>query len=264
MIRGLSSHSDALALPAPGGLENAEGSVDPRPVDRVLPLPVHSAAASVARPESLLTGPPTGRFGAAEGDPRALLASAAGGDEASCRRIYRDHVDRVHRTVSRILGSHDADVDDVVQQTFLAALEASRKGGFDGRSKLSTFLIGIASRRALDAARERQRRSRWGRLPAFFDGLVPSRKEHPSDLDDRSFAVWALDQLSPEQRQAFVLHAVEGHTLQEMADMTGTGISTLHARVQSARKKLDALVAPIVSGEPEAPTDRTSDEEVPR
>lgn len=181
---------------------------------------------------------------AAEGaDARALLAAAAAGDTAAFRRVYRENVDKVHRTVQRILGASDGDVDDVVQQTFLAALEAARKDGFDGRSKLSTFLLGIASRRALDAARERQRRARWSRIPVI-GALLPAPKAQPSDVEDRGFAVWALGHLSPEQRQAFVLFAVEGHTLQEISDMTGTGLSTLHARVQAARKKLDALLVP--------------------
>lgn len=188
----------------------------------------------------------TGRFSAASGaDARAVLGAAAAGDQAACRRIYRENVDKVYRTVQRILGSSDADVDDVVQQTFLAALEAAKKGGFDGRSKLSTFLVGIASRRALDAARERQRRARWSRVPVI-GALLPGRKEHPSDVEDKGFAAWALAHLSPEQRQAFVLHEVEGHTLQEIADMTGTGISTLHARIQAARKRLDTLVLPAL------------------
>jgi RNA polymerase sigma-70 factor (ECF subfamily) len=194
----------------------------------------------------------TGRFGALPGpvqgaEARAVLAAAAAGDASACRRVYRDNVDKVYRTVQRILGASDADVDDVVQQTFLAAFEASRRDAFDGRSKLSTFLIGIASRRALDAARERQRRARWSRVP-ILGALVPGRPAHPSDAEDRGFAAWALSQLSPEQRQVFVLHEVEGHTLQEIADMTGTGISTLHARLQAGRKKLDALVGPALEG----------------
>ena len=49
-----------------------------------------------------------------------------------------------------------------------------------------------------------------------------------------------LQVLTPDQRTVFVLKEVEGHTLQEIADLTGVGISTLHARLQAARKRLDA------------------------
>lgn len=224
-----------------GGVEIRALSADPPGVDGFAPP---SSSAPGPRSAGALGEAMTGPRAALEGpDARALLAAAAAGDTAAFRRVYRENVDRVHRTVQRILGPSDGDVDDVVQQTFLAALEAARKDGFDGRSKLSTFLLGIASRRALDAARERQRRARWSRIPVI-GALLPAPKAQPSDVEDRGFAAWALGHLSPEQRQAFVLHAVEGHTLQEIADMTGIGVSTLHARVQAARKKLDALLVP--------------------
>lgn len=236
-------------------LENGGDAGDPSSVQRANPLPPsppgHRPDPASPRVPSLRSLP--GAVGAAmneglgiEGPAgRALLLAAAAGDEASSRRLYRENVDRVHRTVVRILGAADGDVDDVVQQTFLAALLAAPR--FDGRSKLSTFLIGIASRRALDAARERQRRARWGRLPDWAQALVPTRRERPADLEDRTFAMWALGHLTPEQRQVFVLHEVEGHTLQEIFDMTGTGISTLHARLQAGKKRLDAVVRPADS-----------------
>jgi RNA polymerase sigma-70 factor (ECF subfamily) len=53
----------------------------------------------------------------------------------------------------------------------------------------------------------------------------------------------ALAQLTPDQRTVFVLHAVEGYTFKEIQEMTGVGISTLHARLKAARKRLDKLVS---------------------
>ncbi|MDQ3033106.1 MAG: RNA polymerase sigma factor [Myxococcota bacterium] len=175
-------------------------------------------------------------------DDHALLARAAAGDDVAVRRLYRDHVDRIHRTVARILGSDDSDVEDVVQQTFLAALDGAAR--FDGRSKVSTWIIGIATRRALDQSRERWRRSRWQRVGEMVGlGRAAAR---PDDLhDSRALAEWALAKLTPEQRTVFVLHEVEGHTLAEISAMTSTGISTLHARLVAGRKRLDAALATI-------------------
>ena len=103
----------------------------------------------------------TGSFLAIEGGvdaDEALLRDAARGNDQAVRQLYRAHVDRVYRCVGRILGPSDPDVDDVVQQTFLASLDGADR--FDGRSKVSTWLVGIATRRALDATRARQRRRR--------------------------------------------------------------------------------------------------------
>lgn len=175
-------------------------------------------------------------------EERVLLMRAVAGDDAAVRRLYRDHVDRIFRTVARILGSDDADVEDVVQQTFLAALDGAER--FDGRSKVSTWLIGIATRRALDQSRERWRRTRWQRVGEMVGlGRAEAR---PDDLhDSRSLAEWALSKLTPEQRTVFVLHEVEGHTLAEISTMTSTGISTLHARLVAGRKRLDAALASL-------------------
>jgi len=168
---------------------------------------------------------------------RERLLAAAEGDQDAMRHIYRAHVDMVFRTASRVLGASDGDVDDVVQHTFLAAVQSAES--FDGRSKLSTWLVGIATRRALDHARARHRRGRWDTLKEWV-GLTPIVPAPDAQHESRTTAERALDALTLDQRTAFVLHEVEGHTLQEISDMTGVGISTLHARLGAARKRLDA------------------------
>lgn len=168
-----------------------------------------------------------------------LLRRAAAGDEAAVRGLFREHASRIHRTVARILGASDPDVEDVVQQVFLASLEGADR--FDGRSKVSTWLVGIATRRALDQARHRWRRNRWHRIGERVGLGRPAERPdiRRSALDQ---AEVALAELTPEQRTVFVLHEVEGYTLKEISEMTSTGISTLHARLKAARKRLDAVI----------------------
>ena len=185
----------------------------------------------------------TGPFVAIEGGRspgEARLREAAAGDERAVRELYREHVERVHRCVARILGPADPDVEDVVQQTFLAALDGA--GGFDGRSKVSTWIVGIATRRALDAARARHRRRRWGKITEWV-GLGRPASSPDARHDALSQAEAALAALNPDQRTVFVLKEVEGYTFQEIADMTGTGISTLHARLKAARRRIDDHLA---------------------
>ena len=56
-----------------------------------------------------------------------------------------------------------------------------------------------------------------------------------------------LAELTPEQRTVFVLHQVEGYTFKEISEMTGVGISTLHARLKAARKRIDDKLAEIAA-----------------
>jgi RNA polymerase sigma-70 factor (ECF subfamily) len=175
---------------------------------------------------------------AATDEERDLLVRAASGDELAVRELFRTHVARLHRQAARILGSDDPDVEDVVQQAFLAALDGA--GKFDGRSSLSTWLFGITTRRALDAARSRWRRQRWSRM-AQSVGLGSAALQPDQDYQLRSDAEMLLGKLAPELRLVFVLHDVEGYTFAEISGMTGVGISSLHGRLMSARKRLDRM-----------------------
>jgi RNA polymerase sigma-70 factor (ECF subfamily) len=200
-------------------------------------------AATSGRLPDVRTTTANGRLASIAGgleEDATLLRAAAAGDEHAVQALYRAHVDRVHRCVARILGPNDSDVEDVIQQVFLAALEGA--ASFDGRSRVSTWIIGIAMRRALDAARSRHRRARWARVSARV-GLGRPELQPDAQLDALSVAQAALAQLSLDQRTVFVLHAVEGYTFNEISEMTGTGISTLHARLKAARARIDAYLA---------------------
>lgn len=162
------------------------------------------------------------------------------GDEAAVRQLFRTHVDRLHRHASRILGVDDPDVEDVVQQTFMAALDGA--ASFDGRSQVSTWLFGIVTRRALDAARGRWRRQRWSRLTEVVGmGFAGGQPDRAFDAVDEATAL--LARLSPEQRLVFVMHDVEGYTFAEISGLTDVGISTLHSRLKAARSKLGDQLA---------------------
>jgi len=197
----------------------------------------------------------------ASAEDRVWLARAAQGDEAAVRKLYRTHLGKLHRHAARILGASDPDVEDVVQQAFLAALDGAAK--FDGRSSVQTWLFGIVTRRALDAARARYRRRRFSRLLASvgvggvggvgggFGGAqdamayhpAPDRAYHAANEAERTLAV-----LTPMQRVVFVLHDIEGYTFAEISGLTDVGISTLHGRLLAARKAIDAYVEQIEQG----------------
>ena len=177
-------------------------------------------------------------------EERALLVRAGQGDESAVRKLYRAHISKLQRHAGRILGATDPDVEDVVQQAFLAALDGAAK--FDGRSSVQTWLFGIVTRRALDAARARYRRRRFSRLLSSV-GLGGAHHGHQAAPDKAyqaaSEAERTLAVLSPLQRVVFVLHDIEGYTFAEISGLTDVGISTLHGRLLSARKSIDAQVS---------------------
>ncbi|MET0386384.1 MAG: RNA polymerase sigma factor [Polyangiales bacterium] len=195
-----------------------------------------------SRQQPLKTDPRSAAPHAHDGrdDDRELLARAAGGDEAAVRKLYRGHLGKLQRHAARILGSTDPDVEDVVQQAFLAALDGAAK--FDGRSSVQTWLFGIVTRRALDAARARYRRRRFSRLLSSV-GLGNNDQPSPDHAYQAASEVErTLASLSPLQRAVFVLHDIEGYTFAEISGLTDVGISTLHGRLLAARKCIDEEV----------------------
>jgi RNA polymerase sigma-70 factor (ECF subfamily) len=173
-------------------------------------------------------------------EDRALLARAASGDEVAVRRLYRNHIGKLQRHAARILGATDPDVEDVVQQAFLAALDGAAK--FDGRSSVQTWLFGIVTRRALDSARARYRRHRFSRILASV-GLTGHDQPSPDHTYQTANEIERmLATLSPLQRVVFVLHDIEGYTFAEISGLTDVGISTLHGRLLAARKCIDDQV----------------------
>lgn len=179
--------------------------------------------------------------GPSHDEDRVLLERAAAGDEQAVRALYRTHVAKLQRQAARVLGANDPDVEDVVQQAFLAALDGASR--FDGRSSVQTWLFGIVTRRALDAARSRYRRQRFARLVGTFGfhsevSAPPDTAYHAGAEAERLLAA-----LPPLQRTVFVLHDVEGYTFAEISGLIDVGISTLHGRLIAARKRLDALSA---------------------
>jgi RNA polymerase sigma-70 factor (ECF subfamily) len=180
-------------------------------------------------------------------DERELLARAAAGEEAAVRQLYRANVGKLLRHAARILGRNDPDVEDVVQQSFLAALEGA--GKFDGRSSVQSWLFGIVTRRALDAARSRWRRHKFSRLAAMvgFGERSVAAAEH--SYAAASEAEELLAQLPPLYRAVFVLHDVEGYTFAEISGLTDVRVSTLHGRLLAARKLIDELSQNVRGGD---------------
>jgi len=84
----------------------------------------------------------------------ALLSRVAAGDRAAFRSMYERYFDRLFRFVHRIVDHFDQ-VEEIVNDTMYVVW--SKADTFAGRSRVSTWLFGIAYRKSLKAL-EKQRR----------------------------------------------------------------------------------------------------------
>ena len=83
-------------------------------------------------------------------DERNLTAGFRRGDPETLRLAYREFAPRVHGFALRLTGQR-LDAEDLTQEVFIAA--CAGRAGYDGRSRLITWLLGIAIRRWRDMNR---------------------------------------------------------------------------------------------------------------
>jgi RNA polymerase sigma factor (sigma-70 family) len=162
-----------------------------------------------------------------------LVLAARKGDFAAFSALHRRYSPVLYRRLSRLVGT-GPDVDDVIQEVFLQLhLSLDR---YDPSRPLINWLQRIARNVAFSHLRKR---------PAELDpiglaGLHCSQDEwrRLSSRDRLRLLDAVLNQMSPEARDAFVMFAVEGLTLAEIAEICDEPLNTIAARVRRARERL--------------------------
>lgn len=159
------------------------------------------------------------------------------------RRLYRAHARQVWRTLAR-LGVPPQLIEDAVQDVFLIAQE--RLGTFEGRSRESTWLIGIAVRVAAGLRRTAHRVTSPLEEEPADSGLSPH------EVLERRRALEALDAtlsaLADEQREVVVLMELERMSAPDVAEVLGVKLNTVYSRLRLGRLALKrALNAEEVS-----------------
>ena len=163
-----------------------------------------------------------------------LALAARAGDAAAQAALVRATQTDVWRFAAALVDPGAA--DDLTQETFLRAFRAL--SGFEGRSSVRTWLLGIARRTCADHLRTVVRQRRLdARLAAEAWTAVPA-----PDPAHRLSTAALLDALSPERRTAFVLTQVIGLSYAEAAGIEDVPVGTIRSRVARARDDLIAAV----------------------
>jgi RNA polymerase sigma-70 factor (ECF subfamily) len=159
-----------------------------------------------------------------------LVAACATGDRAARSLLFERHVDAVHRFVARMRSSDADAVDDLVQQTFLAAFQAAAK--FRGEHARG-WLYGIAANIVRNYARREIRRKRA--LTVVAEIAPVQSLADPAVLARLPDAIAGLPH---DLRAAFVLVDLEGEKGCDAAEALAVPEGTLWRRVFHARRAL--------------------------
>jgi RNA polymerase sigma-70 factor (ECF subfamily) len=170
----------------------------------------------------------------------AIVARLAAGDLGALGELYDRHHEAVRAFLARAT-SNAADVDDLLQNTFLGAAHIVTK--YDGRASCRPWLIGIAANLV-------QRRGRTMgqmlRLLTRFAAERPSARDpHPQieARDGLQRVVEAIDRMSPGKRVVVLMAELEGQSCQEIADALGIAIGTVWGRLHEARRAIHAALS---------------------
>lgn len=125
-----------------------------------------------------------------------------------------------------------SDGDDLFQEAVLRAL---RK--LDGLREDGAFR-GWLYRVIISVHRNRLRGAFWRRLLPIGDEHTRTLATHDADLGSAERARVALATLPAEQREAIVLHDIEGWRVEEIAELEGTSISAIKSRLSRGRERL--------------------------
>jgi RNA polymerase sigma-70 factor (ECF subfamily) len=196
------------------------------------------------------------RFGrasdpAAEGaDPEAsLVARIAAGDERVFAEFYVLYRRRLARFLGRVIASPDT-VDELINDVmFVVWQDASR---FELRSRVSTWVFGIAWHKALKALERQKRKEAPQRLAP--EGLPAAERLAAPDrntLEDRDWLRRGLDRLPPEQRLVVELTFYVGCSYAEIAAIAHCPVNTVKTRMFHARQKLHDILQALDATGPE-------------
>lgn len=182
-----------------------------------------------------------------------LLAALKEGNPAAYEQLVREHGGPMLLVARRFLG-HQQDAEEVVQDAFLSAFKAIE--GFEGNSKLSTWLHRIVVNAALMKLRTKKRKPERpieDLLPRFESDGHRVKPEPVwgitvdtavQDRENREVVRRSIGELPESYRTVLLLRDIEQLSTEETAARLDLSIAAVKTRLHRARQALKTLLDP--------------------
>lgn len=166
---------------------------------------------------------------------RAVESLRQGSAEAF-QFLYQKYHNKVYRFCFRLLGSEQA-AKDAFQETFIKVYE--KRKTFNGEN-FSAWLFTIARHTCYNMMRAKKEHS-------TFDETFHAKRMTPTtDFGLKKALESAIEQLSDNYKEAFILREYEELTYEEIAEILDIELSLAKIRVFRARRKLRKILKPII------------------
>ena len=179
-----------------------------------------------------------------------LVAQAQGGNLEAFEELVRRHTQLVYRTLMAILGN-PADAQDAMQDTLLSAFK--HIGGFQGRSKFSTWLVSIARNSAFQRLRrgknvESLDEGAYNEEKDFRPRQVMAWQDNPEQFYSRSEIRQLVERgilaLPANYRAVVMLRDIQQLSTDEVAQQLGLSVPTVKTRLLRGRLMLREWLSP--------------------
>lgn len=173
-----------------------------------------------------------------------LLRMVANKDKRAFEALYKRYYHRIAQFAVRIVRQPDI-AEEVVDDTMFAIWRSA--SAFEGRSNVSTWLLGVAYRRALKTLQRNRKHQNvdgddevLGRQP---DNHPDTNPEEVSNVDKLQQVLHkGIEKLSDDHRVAMQMTAM-GYSYAEISEIVGCPHNTVKTRVFHARRQLRGFLA---------------------
>lgn len=177
-------------------------------------------------------------------DEAALVRRVQARDEMAFREVVERYQSKVFSIIYGILRNHN-DAEDIAQQVFAKIYFSIRN--FDFRSSLLTWIYKITVNECYDYLRKKRVRKLVYESDFSMEDSQRLESAEPAvdpapaadqRLAQRDLVMKLLSRVSEEDRTLILLKEVEGHSVEELAGMTGLNENTIKVKLFRTRQKL--------------------------
>lgn len=168
-----------------------------------------------------------------------LLKRVAVKDREAFEELYRNFYPQLTRFLTRLICRQEM-VEELVNDTLFVVWE--KAGDFQGRSKVSTWIIGIAYLKGIKALDRLKMMPEQQAAPMKEIEELEADNSQIKKLGTRDWLRSGLNQISPEQRSVVELTYFFGCSYLEIAGIMDCPVNTVKTRMFHARRRLEKLL----------------------
>jgi RNA polymerase sigma-70 factor, ECF subfamily len=181
-----------------------------------------------------------------------FIALVQRGDSTAIEVLFRAYFDRLYSLVFNQVGRDQATAEDIVQETFLSAIDSANR--FRGLAKPYTWLCSIAHHKVIDYYRRQHKEAKRKAEDINIDAIEPVPDSSPPfefvlESEERRHGMEkALLRLPPDYHQVLIYKYIEEMSVIEISRIMRRSAKSVEGLLTRSRRALQAIVSELGEG----------------